>query len=91
MKLCYEPGALTVSVGDAGNPYGTTPFRPGAGEDEVPGAARSRSGEATGAGGQPTGFGFAGIAERVASCGGDLSMGATPSGGFLLTARLPIS
>jgi signal transduction histidine kinase len=35
------------------------------------------------------GFGLAGIAERVASCGGNLSVGPTGSGGFAVTARLP--
>ena len=37
-----------------------------------------------------TGFGLAGIAERVASCGGNLSVGPTPAGGFAVTARLPV-
>jgi signal transduction histidine kinase len=35
------------------------------------------------------GFGLAGIAERVASCGGNLTVGPTGSGGFAVTARLP--
>ena len=35
------------------------------------------------------GFGLAGIAERVASCGGNLTVGPTPTGGFAITARLP--
>ena len=37
----------------------------------------------------PGGFGLAGIAERVASCGGNLTTGPTPAGGFAVTARLP--
>jgi signal transduction histidine kinase len=37
-----------------------------------------------------TGFGLAGIAERVASCGGSLTVGPSPAGGFALTARLPV-
>ena len=36
-----------------------------------------------------TGFGLAGIAERVASCGGNLTVGPNPAGGFAVTARLP--
>ena len=36
------------------------------------------------------GFGLAGIAERVASCGGSLTVGPDPSGGFAVTARLPV-
>jgi signal transduction histidine kinase len=37
-----------------------------------------------------TGFGLAGIAERVASCGGSLTVGPSPGDGFALTARLPV-
>jgi signal transduction histidine kinase len=37
-----------------------------------------------------SGFGLAGIAERVASCGGSLTVGPTSAAGFALTARLPI-
>ncbi len=36
-----------------------------------------------------SGFGLAGIAERVASCGGTLAIGPTGSDGFAVTARLP--
>ncbi len=35
------------------------------------------------------GLGLAGIAERVASCGGNLAVGPTTAGGFAVTARLP--
>jgi signal transduction histidine kinase len=37
----------------------------------------------------PAGFGLAGIVERVASCGGTLTVGPTDGGGFVVTARLP--
>jgi len=36
------------------------------------------------------GYGLAGIAERVASCGGSLALGPTAGGGFTVTARLPL-
>jgi signal transduction histidine kinase len=35
------------------------------------------------------GLGLAGIAERVASCGGNLTVGPTQANGFAVTARLP--
>jgi hypothetical protein len=38
----------------------------------------------------PPGFGLAGIVERVASCGGSLAVGPTETGGFAVTARLPV-
>ncbi len=37
------------------------------------------------------GYGLAGIAERVASCGGSLALGPTTDGGFTVTARLPLT
>jgi signal transduction histidine kinase len=36
-----------------------------------------------------SGFGLAGIAERVASCGGNLRLGPTPAGRFCVSADLP--
>jgi signal transduction histidine kinase len=36
------------------------------------------------------GYGLAGIAERVASCGGSLALGPTDDGGFTVAARLPL-
>ena len=37
------------------------------------------------------GYGLAGIAERVASCGGSLALGPAADGGFTVTARLPLT
>jgi signal transduction histidine kinase len=37
------------------------------------------------------GYGLAGIAERVASCGGSLSLGPGRDGSFTVTARLPLT
>ena len=83
----YEPGYVTVSVTDTGNgavavPAGRTARRPPAGQ---PGPA-DRAGSRPSASG---GFGLAGITERVASCGGSLSVGPGDAGGFAVTARLP--
>jgi signal transduction histidine kinase len=79
VTVCYEPGFVTVSVTDSGTgaagPLAAVPQpRNGSARDDA------RSG----------GFGLAGIAERVASCGGSLSVGPMDSGGFAVTARLPV-
>jgi signal transduction histidine kinase len=77
VRLRYEPGYITVSVTDSGR--------------LSPAAARGTAAPGpdllTGAG-----LGLAGIAERVASCGGSLTVGPTPGAqadGFAVTARLP--
>ena len=78
VTLRYEPGYVTVSVTDTGHGPAT--------------AADARSLSA-GTGSAPTprsgGFGLAGMAERVASCGGSLTVGPGQDGGFAVTARLP--
>ena len=86
VRLCYEPGYITVSVTDSGRPSpgpgngaGTVPPRPAGAGPLLAGA----------------GLGLAGIAERVASCGGSLTVGPAPgipgaqADGFAVTARLP--
>ena len=78
VRLCYEPGYITVSVTESGH---RNPRTPAAGN----GTGISRPGSLiTGAG-----LGLAGIAERVASCGGNLTVGPTQADGFAVTARLP--
>jgi len=77
VTLCYEPGYITVSVTDSG-PRRDGPRRDGLNGTAVPGTLLAGSG-----------LGLAGIAERVASCGGNLTVGPTPAGGFAVTARLP--
>ena len=70
VRLCYEPGYVTVSVTDSG--------RQRHGRDRPRAAHRGRRGPGsllTGAG-----LGLAGIAERVASCGGNLTVGPDPGG-----------
>jgi signal transduction histidine kinase len=73
VTLSYEPGYITISVADSG------PAR-----DGVTGNGSAAVTPLTG-----SGLGLAGIAERVASCGGNLTVGPTPAGGFAVTARLP--
>jgi signal transduction histidine kinase len=75
VRLCYEPGYITVSVTESGRRPDGLPPVDGAGP---PGSLITGSG-----------LGLAGIAERVASCGGNLTVGPTPASGFAVTARLP--
>jgi signal transduction histidine kinase len=93
VTLSYEPGYITVCVADSG-PRGDGP--PAAGNGGMaagPGSGLAASGPP--GSGPPgsvlagTGLGLAGIAERVASCGGSLTIGPTAAGGFAVTARLP--
>jgi signal transduction histidine kinase len=77
VTLRYEPGFITISVTD-----------PGPRLDEMPGGgngAAARPGPLV----PGAGLGLAGIAERVASCGGNLTVGPTQTDGFAVTARLP--
>jgi signal transduction histidine kinase len=85
VTLSYEPGYITVSIADSGRRRnGSAPGANG-GAAGSPGLVLSgRSALING-----SGLGLAGIAERVASCGGNLTVGPTGSGGFAVTARLP--
>ena len=76
VEVRYEEAFVTVRVADTG----AAPA--GAG---VPAAAAAELPERF-----AHGFGLAGIAERVASCGGSLTVGPDPAGGFAVTARLPV-
>ena len=84
VTVSYEPGYVTVSVTDTGNgAVAATLGRT---------ASRDRPDSSDGRGARPAasgGFGLAGIAERVASCGGSLTVGPGDAGGFAVTARLP--
>ena len=84
VTVSYEPGYVTVSVTDTGNgAVAVTLGRTARGD---------RPDSSDGAGARPAasgGFGLAGIAERVASCGGSLTVGPGDAGGFAVTARLP--
>jgi signal transduction histidine kinase len=78
VTLSYEPGFITVSVADSGPPPNGAPPNGNGSDAARPGPRLAGSG-----------LGLAGIAERVASCGGNLTVGPTPAGGFAVTARLP--
>jgi signal transduction histidine kinase len=80
----YEPGYVTVSVTDTGSGAIAVTL------DRT--ARRARPDPPGGGAARPVvsgGFGLAGIAERVASCGGSLTVGPGDAGGFAVTARLP--
>jgi signal transduction histidine kinase len=88
--------ALTNAVRHA--PGSAAAVRVGYARDELT-VEVSNSGRAAGAlppraaawsGAVGPGYGLAGIAERVASCGGSLSLGPGGDGGFTVTARLPL-
>ena len=78
VRISYSGGALTVRVSDSGQPDG---------DGRARGAANGTAADGAGVG---PGYGLAGIAERVASCGGSLTVGPDPAGGFAVTARLPV-
>jgi signal transduction histidine kinase len=77
-----DPGRLTVSS------YGD-PTEPGPPDHAGPAAGSAGQVAAGGARLGRSGLGLAGIAERVASCAGRLTIGPNGSGGFEVTARLP--
>jgi len=94
VTLSYEPGYITVRITDSGRRPGRVPPAAGNGGGipgspdipDIPDSGRTRTPgpPLTGAG-----LGLAGIAERVASCGGSLTVGPTQPDGFAVTARLP--
>jgi signal transduction histidine kinase len=98
VNVCYEPGFVTVRVTDSPEeatvppgpvapgpvPAGAVPAGAGA-PGEPPAADLPLAAEVPAS----SGFGLAGIAERVASCGGTLAIGPTGREGFAVTARLP--
>jgi signal transduction histidine kinase len=101
VRISYSDGAVTVQVSDSGQPNGGLlnggllngglPNLDGRarGAADVPDGERALDGAGLGAGLGP-GYGLAGIAERVASCGGSLTVGPVAAGGFAVTARLPV-
>ncbi len=85
VTVSYEPGYVTVSVTDPGNGLAAAAPQPKPAEASL---ARPVNGSGARPAG-PGGLGVAGIAERVASCGGSLTLGPGRAGGFAVTARLP--
>ncbi|HEY6788677.1 MAG TPA: histidine kinase [Trebonia sp.] len=92
VEIVYEEEYLTVRVTDSGATGGTTGRAGGeAGGRASPIASqRSRSLTPAAMSAIKGGFGLAGIAERVSSCGGTLTVGPREAGGFAIVARLPV-
>jgi signal transduction histidine kinase len=79
VALTYEPGYITVAITDVpADPTSTPVTAPSPSGRPGPGPLV-----------RGAGLGLAGIAERVASCGGHLSVGPTEAGGFAVVAKLP--
>ena len=78
VTVCYEPGFVTVSVADSG----IRAAGPGRGAATAQRQRRARPVRSA--------SGWPGIAERVASCGGSLTVGPMDQGGFAVSARLPV-
>jgi signal transduction histidine kinase len=96
VEIVYEEEYLTVRVTDSGATGGSTGGATGgtsgeAGSKASPIASqRSRSLTPAAMSASKGGFGLAGIAERVSSCGGTLTVGPREAGGFAIVARLPV-
>ena len=86
VRVAYEPSHVTVEVTNTAPARASFPAAPPAGAGAVRGRRR-----ATRSGSAGPGYGLAGIAERVASCGGALSLGPAAGGGFTVSARLPLT
>jgi len=105
VRVTYDQAHVTVEVTNTGParapspvPVGPVPVGPvPVGVASVRGAADGRAprpglvGPGLGLTAPGPGYGLAGIAERVASCGGALSLGPSGAGGFTVTARLPLT
>ena len=102
VDVSYDADTVTVRVTDTGAPAGVDGAHRGvsngAASRTSDGAAPGAPG-ASGASGAPGasgaladahGYGLAGIAERVTSCGGSLTVGPVSPFGFAVTARLPV-
>jgi len=76
--VSYEPSFVSVHIADSG---------PGSFISPAPACVQTPSKPIPAS---SPGFGLAGIAERVASCDGNLTVGPTDIGGFAVRARLPI-
>lgn len=99
VDITYDPDSVTVQVTDSGPglaplPAPALPNGAAPPNGAVPMPASAPNGSAQ-VGPVPNGrlgpgFGLAGVAERVSSCGGTLTVGPSATGGFAIAARLPV-
>jgi signal transduction histidine kinase len=89
VRVACAPAEVTVEVSNTARPSPQLPG-PASNRPAVPGASAALAVTAARPGRAGPGYGLAGIAERVASCGGALALGPTADGGFTVTARLPL-
>jgi signal transduction histidine kinase len=82
VEIVYEEEYLTVQVTDSGASGGANASPTASQRPQPPAPAPI--------GATKGGFGLAGIAERVSSCGGTLTVGPREAGGFAIVARLPV-
>ncbi len=91
VEIVYEEEYLTVRVADSGASDGARGHAGGKAPRTRPQPSRAAASMALRTnGGAKAGFGLAGIAERVSSCGGTLTVGPREVGGFAIVARLPV-
>jgi len=88
VRVCYQPDAVEVEIGDDGR--GSEPARgaPGVSPGTLPGAMPSVAPGVPAAG--AAGHGLAVMAERAAAVGGRLEAGPAPARGFRVHAWLPL-
>ena len=103
VRLCYEPAALGITVIDDGGNGSNAPAsgasdgsgpasRPGQGPRRVvAGASRPAGGSRGVVPPGQQGHGLAGMAERAAAVGGEVTAGPRGEGGFEVSATLPLT
>jgi signal transduction histidine kinase len=91
VTVAYEDACLSIEVTNAPPQPPATPATPADSATSATPATSATFTTPVPPATLPGGYGLAGIAERVASCGGSLALGPAPDGGFTVTARLPLT
>ena len=88
-RIIQEALTNTIRHASAARAAVTLCYKPGYVTVRIADSGRTREPGPPLTGAGSSGLGLAGIAERVASCGGSLTVGPTQPDGFAVTARLP--